>query len=152
MPPLAVDPVALDGAGRSLLATGKDLVGAIGALSGALTANAGMCGNDPAGIVHGRQYDTSAKSLVEAMVDLTNGANRIGDGIRLSAANYSKAEVASNVGGASGPPLRLAPARAGRIRRHRNRNRHHNARRWCSCRSARCPSQRDRGDIGQPVG
>ncbi|MDT5011729.1 MAG: hypothetical protein QOH57_3346, partial [Mycobacterium sp.] len=105
MPPLAVDPTALDGAGTSLLAAGKDLVAAVAALSGALTASAGMCGNDPAGIVHGRQYDTSAKSLVEAMVELTNGANRIGDGIRMSASNYSKAEVASNVGGAAASPL-----------------------------------------------
>jgi hypothetical protein len=105
MPPLAVDPTALDGAGTSLLAAGKDLVAAVAALSGALTAGAGMCGNDPAGIVHGRQYDTSAKSLVEAMVELTNGANRIGDGIRMSASNYSKAEVASNVGGAAASPL-----------------------------------------------
>jgi hypothetical protein len=105
MAPLAVDPIALDGAGTSLLGSGKDLAAALAALAGALSACAGMCGNDPAGVVHGRQYDASAKSLIESMVDLTNGANRIGDGIRTSASNYSKAEVASNVNGAPSSPL-----------------------------------------------
>lgn len=67
-----------------------------------------MGGDDPAGIVFARSYDSSAKELLEAMVDVSNGAGRAADGIRASATNYSRAEVASNIDGKGGDPLPAA--------------------------------------------
>lgn len=104
-PPIVVDPKALDAAGQTMTAQAGDLAKAVTVLGGALAGSAGMCGNDPAGIVHGRAYDTSARSLLEAMIDLTNGMARTGDAVRTSAVNYSLAEVASNTHGSGGPPL-----------------------------------------------
>ncbi|MEN4476135.1 hypothetical protein [Mycolicibacterium cosmeticum] len=104
-PPIVVDPKALDAAGQTMTAQAGDLAKAVAVLGSALAGSAGMCGNDPAGTVHGRAYDTSAKSLMEAMIDLTNGMARTGDAVRTSAVNYSLAEVASNTHGSGGPPL-----------------------------------------------
>ncbi|MCX8564003.1 NAD(+)--arginine ADP-ribosyltransferase [Mycolicibacterium mucogenicum] len=108
MAPIVVDPRALDGAGQSVDAQAEALGRAIDALHSALSGSGGMSGDDPAGIVHGRAYDKSAKAMLEAMVDLRNGMARIGDGIRASATSYSRAEVASNTHGTSGAPLPAA--------------------------------------------
>lgn len=103
--PIVVDPKALDSAGQTMTTQAIDLGKAIHALGAALGGGAGMCGNDPAGIIHARSYDSSAKSMLEAMIDLTNGMARTGDAVRTSAVNYSLAEVASNTHGNGGPPL-----------------------------------------------
>ena len=108
MAPIVVDPRALDGAGRSIGSVADALGSAVGALNSALSGSNGMAGEDPAGVVHGRAYDSSVKAIVEAMVDHRNGMARIGDGIRASAVNYSRAEVASNTHGAGGAPLSAA--------------------------------------------
>jgi hypothetical protein len=105
MAPISVDPVALDGAGTSILGLTEQLRSAMSTLDGALSGCARMTGDDPAGEVFGRAYDTSAKALVESLVDLSNGGTRVGDAVRVTASNYSKAEVASNVAGQGGPPL-----------------------------------------------
>lgn len=107
-PPLVVDPKALDSAGQTMTIQAGELGKAVETLVTALSGCAGMCGNDPAGIIHARAYDRSAKSMLEAMVDLTNGMARTGDAVRTSAVNYSLAEVASNTHGHGGPPLPAA--------------------------------------------
>jgi len=109
MAPIVVDPRALDGAGQSVDTQAETLGKAIDTLHSALSGSGGMSGDDPAGIVHGRAYDKSAIAILEAMVDLRNGMARMGDGIRASATNYSRAEVASNVHGAGEAPLPAAP-------------------------------------------
>ncbi len=108
MAPIVVDPRALDGAGQSVDTQAEALGKAIDTLHSALSGSGGMSGDDPAGIVHGRAYDKSAKAMLESMVDLRNGMARIGDGIRASATSYSRAEVASNTHGTGGAPLPAA--------------------------------------------
>lgn len=107
-PPIVVDPKALDSAGQTMTTQAGDLENAVKALGAALGGCAGMCGNDPAGVIHARAYDSSAKSMLEAMIDLTNGVARTGDAVRTSAVNYSLAEVASNTHGNGGSPLPAA--------------------------------------------
>lgn len=107
-PPFRVDPVALDGAGRGVAGAVDGWGAALSALNAALSGTAGMGGQDPAGIVFSRAYDDSATALLEAMVDVSNGAGRAADGIRASATNYSRAEVNSNIDGKGGMPLPAA--------------------------------------------
>lgn len=107
-PPIHVDPVALDGAGRKVSTSVGGWGSALSALQSALSSTAGMGGDDPAGTVFAGQYDSSAKELLEAMVDVSNGAGRAADGIRASATNYSRAEVASNIDDKGGDPLPAA--------------------------------------------
>lgn len=107
-PPFRVDPVALDGAGKNVAGAVDGWGSALSALNAALSGTAGMGGQDPAGVVFARSYDDSATALLEAMVDLSNGAGRAADGIRASATNYSRAEVASNIDGKGGIPLPAA--------------------------------------------
>ncbi|SHY57047.1 putative alanine and proline rich protein [Mycobacteroides abscessus subsp. bolletii] len=107
-PPFRVDPVALDGAGKNVAGAVDGWGTALSALNAALSGTGGMGGQDPAGVVFARAYDDSATALLEAMVDLSNGAGRAADGIRASATNYSRAEVSSNIDGKGGVPLPAA--------------------------------------------
>ncbi len=63
-----------------------------------------MAGSDPAGTAFGRGYDNSAAKVLEAMAVTRNGLCSIGDGVRMSAHNYSMAEAMSDVSG-RGEPL-----------------------------------------------
>jgi hypothetical protein len=72
-----------------------------------------MAGDDPAGAAFGRTYNASASKLLEAMATTRNGLCRLGDGVRVSAHNYSAAEALSNVSG-HGQPL-PAPHQTGSI-------------------------------------
>lgn len=92
MAPLAVDPAALDSAGGAVVAAGAGLGAVISSLTAALAGCAGMAGDDPAGAVFGRSYDGSAAALVQAMSVARNGLCNLGDGVRMSAHNYSLAE------------------------------------------------------------
>lgn len=117
MAPLAVDPAALDSAGGAVVAAGAGLGAVISSLTAALAGCAGMAGDDPAGAVFGRSYDGSAAALVQAMSVARNGLCNLGDGVRMSAHNYSLAEAMSDVagrGGAGGgapPPHPVRPDR-----------------------------------------
>ena len=62
-----------------------------------------MSGDDPAGAAFGHSYDKSASKLLEAMATTRNGLCRLGDGVRISAHNYSIAEANSNISGHSHP-------------------------------------------------
>ncbi|CCK62046.1 Conserved protein of unknown function [Mycobacterium canettii CIPT 140070010] len=103
MAPLAVDPAALDSAGGAVVAADAGLGAVISSLTAALAGCAGMAGDDPAGAVFGRSYDGSAAALVQAMSVARNGLCNLGDGVRMSAHNYSLAEAMSDVAGRAAP-------------------------------------------------
>jgi len=113
MPPLAVDPEVLDGAGAAVISAGEGLGSVITTLTTSLSGCNGMAGDDPAGAAFGRTYNSSASKLLEAMATTRNGLCRLGDGVRVSAHNYSAAEALSNVSG-RGQPL-PAPHQTGSI-------------------------------------
>lgn len=106
MVPLAVDPATLADAGAAVVRTGECSGSVVSALNAALAGCAGMAGDDPAGAALGRSYDDSASQLVEAMATTRNGLCGLGDGVRVSAHNYSMAEAMSDVSGRGAP---LAP-------------------------------------------
>ncbi|MGH3966650.1 MAG: hypothetical protein ACRDTV_00620, partial [Mycobacterium sp.] len=109
MAPLAVDPVALNDAGTSVVSAGEGLGSVVSTLTTALAGCSGMAGDDPVGAAFGRSYNSSAAKLVEAMATTRNGLCRLGDGVRMSAHNYSVAEAMSNVSG-HGDPLPVPPS------------------------------------------
>jgi hypothetical protein len=111
MAPLTVDPAALDGAGSAVITVGEGLAAAITGLGTALAGSGGMGGDDPAGMEVGRSYDSSASKVVEAMATTRNGLSRLGDGVRMSAHNYSVAEAHSDLTG-RGNALSAAPMTA----------------------------------------
>jgi hypothetical protein len=116
MAPLACDPAALDSAGAEVVTAGEGLGSVISTLTAALSGCAGMAGDDPVGAALGHGYDNSAAKLIEAMAATRNGLCSLGDGVRMSAHNYSLAEAMSNVGGGGGPlptPTVTAPMPAG---------------------------------------
>lgn len=113
MAPLAVDPQVLDGAGAAVASVGDGLGSVITTLTTSLSGCNGMAGDDPAGAAFGRTYNSSASKLLEAMATTRNGLCRLGDGVRISAHNYSAAEALSNVSG-RGQPL-PTPHQAGSI-------------------------------------
>lgn len=118
MTPLVVDPTALDSAGIQVVTAGEGLGSVISTLTAALSGCAGMAGDDPVGAALGHSYDGSAPKLVEAMAATRNGLCCLGDGVRMSAHNYSLAEAQSNISG-QGDPL---PARGcWKIRHYENR-------------------------------
>ena len=103
MAPLAVDPEVLDGAGTAVISVGEGLGSTVSTLTTALAGCHGMSGDDPAGAAFGHSYDNSASKLLEAMATTRNGLCRLGDGVRISAHNYSIAEANSNISGHSHP-------------------------------------------------
>ncbi|MCV7227130.1 NAD(+)--arginine ADP-ribosyltransferase [Mycolicibacterium komossense] len=103
MAPLIVDPAALDGAGASLVDVGKDIGLTLSTLSGTLSGCGSMCGNDPVGEAMGNAYDRSADALLKGMATARNGLVNLGDGVRMSAFNYSIAEAQSDVSGRAQP-------------------------------------------------
>jgi hypothetical protein len=108
MAPLTVDPAALDGAGTAVISAGQGLGRVISTLTTALGGCSGMAGDDPAGAAFGQSYNNSASKLIEAMATTRNGLCRLGDGVRMSAHNYSLAEANSNIS-AHGEPLPVPP-------------------------------------------
>jgi hypothetical protein len=104
MAPLIVDPEVLDSAGTELISVGEGLGSTVSTLTTTLAGCHGMSGDDPAGAAFGHVYDNSASTLLEAMATTRNGLCRLGDGVRISAHNYSIAEANSNISG-QGHPL-----------------------------------------------
>jgi len=109
MAPIAVDPNALAGAGASVGAVGDGLTAAMSTLTGSFDAKTGQ---DSAGAVFGQQYSTAAAELLKAVSAGVNAAHNVGYGVQVNAANYSRAEVNSDISGRSqplSPPPRPAP-------------------------------------------
>lgn len=116
MAPLTVDPAALDGAGAAVITVGDGLAAAITRLGTALAGSSGMAGDDPAGAEVGQSYDRSASKVLQAMVTTRNGLSRVGDGVRMSAHNYSVPEAHSDFSGRGNSlpaPSMTAPVSAG---------------------------------------
>lgn len=113
MAPLSVDPAALDGAGVTLTDVGKDIGWTMSTLAGTLSGCGGMCGDDPVGAAIGKSYDSAAASLLRAFAASRNGLVNLGDGVRMSAHNYSMAESLSD-GRGRAEPLPV-PAASGAI-------------------------------------
>lgn len=103
MTTLAVDPAALDGAGAAVVAAGENLGSVTSTLTGALAGSAGMAGDDPAGEQFGRAYDETAATVLQTMAVTRNGLCNLGDGVRMTAHNYSVAEAMSDVAGRAAP-------------------------------------------------
>ncbi|WP_431233244.1 ADP-ribosyltransferse [Mycolicibacterium psychrotolerans] len=109
MPPLSVNPTALDGAGSALVDVGKDIGWTMSTLEGALSGCGSMCGDDPVGAAMGRNYDSTAAAVLQAIAAARNGLVNLGDGVRVSAHNYSMADAQSDVSGRT-QPLPVPPA------------------------------------------
>ena len=103
MAPLTVDPEVLDSAGAAVISVGDGLASTVSTLTTSLAGCRGMSGDDPAGAAFGHSYDNSASKLLEAMTTTRNGLCRLGDGVRISAHNYSIAEANSNISGHGNP-------------------------------------------------
>ncbi|MCV7017858.1 hypothetical protein [Mycolicibacterium aichiense] len=104
-----MDPTALDGAGSALVDVGKDIGWTMSTLEGALSGCGSMCGNDPVGAAMGQKYDSTAAAVLQAIAAARNGLVNLGDGVRVSAHNYSMADAQSDVSGRS-QPLPVPPA------------------------------------------
>jgi hypothetical protein len=94
--PLAVDPEALWVAGTAVAAIADGVAAALGPLTAGFGANTGQ---DAAGEVFGFTYQETAESLLRAVAEGINACRYSAAKIQLCAANYSKAEVASTLGG-----------------------------------------------------
>lgn len=99
MAPLVVDPVALDGAGSAVVGIGDGLAAAVATLTSGFSANTGQ---DFAGEMFGLAYQDAAESVMKASAAGVDAFRRVGCLVRASAANYSKAEAASMLGGGAG--------------------------------------------------
>ncbi|QYL18356.1 glycohydrolase toxin TNT-related protein [Mycolicibacterium pallens] len=104
-----MDPTALDGAGSALVDVGKDIGWTMSTLEGALSGCGSMCGNDPVGAAMGQKYDSTAAAVLQAIAAARNGLVNLGDGVRVSAHNYSMADAQSDVSGRT-QPLPVPPA------------------------------------------
>jgi RHS repeat-associated protein len=108
--PLAVDPAALTSAGVSLGAVGDGLTTSMATLTTGFDANTGQ---DAAGVMFGRQYVNTGRDLLKAATAGINALRNIGYGVQVSAANYSRAEAASDISKRSQPlPSPPCPAPA----------------------------------------
>lgn len=103
VPPLAVDPDALSGAGGAVTAVGDQVAAALASLTAGFGANTGQ---DAAGEVFGLAYQDAAEALLKAAAAGVNACRFNGAKIQLSASHYSIAEAASTLGGGAGalPP------------------------------------------------
>ncbi|ORB46683.1 hypothetical protein BST40_17790 [Mycobacterium persicum] len=86
-----------------MVAAGETLGSVTSTLTGALAGSAGMAGDDPAGEQFGRAYDETAATVLQAMAVTRNGLCNLGDGVRMTAHNYSLAEAMSDVAGRAAP-------------------------------------------------
>lgn len=96
MPPLAVDPAALSGAGAAVISAGDGVAAATGALTSGFGANTGQ---DAAGEAFGLAYQDTAKSVLKAAATGINACRITGFKVEAGASNYSRAEAASTLGG-----------------------------------------------------
>ena len=115
--PLAVDPQALFTAGGAVAAAGDGLAANLTVLTAGFAAHTGL---DAAGMVFGLAYQDAAEQLLKAAAAAINACRQSGAVIQQGAANYSKAEAASTLGGGAGvlqappePPKVTPPAPPG---------------------------------------
>ncbi|WP_076056570.1 TNT domain-containing protein [Mycobacterium colombiense] len=99
MAPLAVDPEALYAAGSAVAAAGEGLAASLTVLVAGFSAHTGL---DAAGTIFGLAYQDGAEQLLKAAAACINAYRQCGARIQQGAANYSKVEAASTLGGGAG--------------------------------------------------
>lgn len=99
--PLVVDPKALCAAGNAAAGIGDGLWANLTVVGTGFDANTG---GDLAGVMFGRGYQTSAKSLLKAVAAAVNACRQVGALMQQGASNYSHIDAASTLGG-GGVPL-----------------------------------------------
>lgn len=99
MAPLAVDPEALYAAGSAVGAAGEGLAASLTVLVAGFSAHTGL---DAAGTIFGLAYQDGAEKLLKAAAAGINACRQCGARIQQGAANYSKVEAASTLGGGAG--------------------------------------------------
>ncbi|WP_155765053.1 hypothetical protein [Mycobacterium colombiense] len=99
MAPLAVDPEVLFGAGSAVGAAGEGLAASLTVLVAGFSAHTGL---DAAGTIFGLAYQDGAEQLLKAAAACINACRQCGARIQQGAANYSKVEAASTLGGGAG--------------------------------------------------
>lgn len=108
---IAVDPPVLAGAGGAVGQVGGEMASAIGVLESALSGCGAMAGHDPVGVVFGHGYERTAQNVLNAVDAAVNACRNVGFGVAMSAANYSRAEAASTIGGGEALAVPVEPAR-----------------------------------------
>jgi ADP-ribosyltransferase exoenzyme len=109
--PLVVDAEAMFAAGSAVDAAGAGLAANLTVLTAGFAAHTGL---DMAGMVFGLAYQDAADALLKASAAAINACRHSGALIQQGAANYSKAEAASTVGGGGAGALE-APTKPGTI-------------------------------------
>jgi ADP-ribosyltransferase exoenzyme len=109
--PLVVDAEAMFAAGSAVDAAGAGLAANLTVLAAGFAAHTGL---DMAGMVFGLAYQDAADALLKASAAAINACRHSGALIQQGAANYSKAEAASTVGGGGAGALE-APTKPGTI-------------------------------------
>lgn len=99
MAPLAVDPEALYAAGSAVGAAGGGLAASLTVLVAGFSAHTGL---DAAGAIFGLAYQDGAEKLLKAAAACIDACQQCGARIQQGAANYSKVEAASTLGGGAG--------------------------------------------------
>ncbi|WP_082279457.1 hypothetical protein [Mycobacterium colombiense] len=99
MAPLAVDPEALYAAGSAVAAAGEGLAASLTVLVAGFSAHTGL---DAAGTIFGLAYQDGAEKILKAAAAGINACRQCGARIQQGAANYSKVEAASTLGGGAG--------------------------------------------------
>ncbi|TAM67331.1 glycohydrolase toxin TNT-related protein [Mycobacterium sp.] len=99
MAPLAVDPEAMYAAGSAVVAAGDGLAASLTVLTAGFSAHTGL---DAAGTTFGLAYQDAAEQLLKAAAAGVNACRQCGARIRQGAANYSRVEAASTLGGGAG--------------------------------------------------
>jgi Tuberculosis necrotizing toxin len=108
--PLVVDPQALFASGSAVVAAGGGLSANLTVLTTGFSAHTGL---DAAGMVFGLAYQEAAEKLLTAAAAAVNACLHSGAVIQQGAANYSKAEAASTLGG--GADVLQAPPEPAKI-------------------------------------
>jgi hypothetical protein len=96
---LAVDPEAMYAAGSAVVAAGDGLAASLTVLTAGFAAHTGL---DSAGTVFGLAYQDAAEQLLKAAAATVNACRQCGARIQQGAANYSRVEAASTLGGGAG--------------------------------------------------
>ncbi len=84
-------------AGSAVAAIGEGLAAALGPLTAGFGINSGQ---DAAGLMFGLGYQAAAEALLHAAAAGISSCRYVGAKVQLCASNYSRADAASNVGGA----------------------------------------------------
>ncbi len=106
MVPLVVDPQALFAVGSAVIAAGDGLAANLTVLTAGFAAHTGL---DAAGAVFGLGYQDAGEGVLQAAAAAVNACRQSGALIQQGAANYSRAEAASTLGGGASA-LQAPPA------------------------------------------